>query len=53
LQQQDGSELEHNELSFSYLPMAPIVLLYKNAPPMSKIILDRQSDCSRSAFKRK
>jgi hypothetical protein len=53
LQQQDGPELEHDELSFSYLPEAPIVLFCKNAPPMSKIILDRQPDCSKSAFKRK
>jgi hypothetical protein len=52
LQQQDGPELEHDKLSFSYLPVAPIVLFYKNAPPTSKIILDRQPDCSRSAFKR-
>jgi hypothetical protein len=53
LQQQDGLELKHDELSFSYLPMAPVVLFCKNAPPMSKIVLDRQPDCSRSAFKRK
>jgi hypothetical protein len=49
LQQQDGPELEHDELSFSYLPVAHIVLFCKNAPPMSKIILDRQPDCSKSA----
>jgi hypothetical protein len=51
LQQQESPELEHNELSFSYLPTAPVVLFCKNAPPMSKIILDRQPDCSRLAFK--
>jgi hypothetical protein len=51
LQQQDGPELAHDELSFSYLPVAPVVLFCKNAPPMSKIILDRQADCSRSTFK--
>jgi hypothetical protein len=51
LQQQDGPELEHDELSFSYLSVAPVVLFCKNAPPMSKTILDRQPDCSRSAFK--
>jgi hypothetical protein len=51
LQHQDSPELEHDELSFSYLPTSPVVLFYKNAPPMSKIILDRQPDCSRSAFK--
>jgi hypothetical protein len=51
LQHQDGPELEHDELSFSYLSAAPIVLFCKNAPPMSKIILDRQPDYSRSAFK--
>jgi hypothetical protein len=50
LQQQDGPELEHDELSFSYLPVAHVVLLCKNAAPMSKIILDRQPDCSKSAF---
>jgi hypothetical protein len=53
LQHQDGPELEHDELSFTYLPVAPVVLFCKNAPPLSKIILDLQPDCSRSAFKRK
>jgi hypothetical protein len=53
LQQQDDPELEHDELSFSYLPVAPIVLFCKNAPPMSKILLDRQPNCSRSAFEQK
>jgi hypothetical protein len=33
LQQQEGPELEHDELSFSYLPAAPIVFFCKNAPP--------------------
>jgi hypothetical protein len=53
LQQQDGPELEHDELSFSYLPAALVVLFCKNAPPMPKIILDHQPDCSKSAFKQK
>jgi hypothetical protein len=53
LQQQDGPELEHDKLSFSYLPAVPVVLFCKNAPPMLKIRLDRQPDCSKSAFKRK
>jgi hypothetical protein len=53
LQQQDGPELKHDELSISYLPAAPVVLFCKNAPPMSKIILDCQLDCSRSTFKQK
>jgi hypothetical protein len=53
LQQQDGPEPEHNDLSFSYLPVAPVVLFCKNAPPMSKIILSRQPDSSKSASKRK
>jgi hypothetical protein len=53
LQHQDGPELEHNELSFSYLLAAPVILFYKNAPPKLKIILDRQPNCSTSAFKRK
>jgi hypothetical protein len=53
LKQQDGPELEYNNLSFSYLPMAPVVLFCKNAPPMSKIILDSQPDSSKSASKRK
>jgi hypothetical protein len=39
-QQQDGPELEYDDLSFSYLPVALVVLFCKNAPPMSKIILD-------------
>jgi hypothetical protein len=37
LQQQDGPELEHDELSFSYLPAAPVVLFYKNAPPCRRL----------------
>jgi hypothetical protein len=53
LQQQDGPELEHDELSFSYLPVAPVVLFCKNATPMSKIILDHHPDYSKSAFNRK
>jgi hypothetical protein len=53
LKQQDGPELEYNNLSFSYLPMAPVVLFCKNAPPLSKIILDSQPDSSKSASKRK
>jgi hypothetical protein len=40
LQQQDGQEPEHDDLSFSYLPAAPVVLFCKNAPPMSKFILN-------------
>jgi hypothetical protein len=40
LQQQDGLELEYDNLSFSYLSVAPVVLFCKNAPPMSKIILE-------------
>jgi hypothetical protein len=40
LQQHDGPELEYDDLSFSYLPVAPVVLFCKNVPPMSKIILD-------------
>jgi hypothetical protein len=51
LQQRNSLELEHDELSFSYLLVAPVVLFCKNAPPMSKIILDRQPDYLRSAFK--
>jgi hypothetical protein len=51
LQQQDGPELEYDDLSFSYLLVAPAVLFYKNAPPMSKIILDIQPDSSKSASK--
>jgi hypothetical protein len=43
----------HDEPSFSHLPAALVVLFYKNAPPMLKIILDRQPDCSKSALKRK
>jgi hypothetical protein len=46
LQQQDDPDPEHDDLSFSYLLTAPIVLFCKNAPPMSKIILDCQSDSS-------
>jgi hypothetical protein len=51
LQQQDGPELEYDDLSFSYLPAAHVVLFCKNAPPMLKIILDSQSDSSKSASK--
>jgi hypothetical protein len=53
LQQQDGPGPEHNDLSFSYLLVAPVVLFCKNAPPMLKIILNRQPDSSKSASKRK
>jgi hypothetical protein len=51
LQQQDGPELEYDDLPFSYLSAAPVVLFCKNAPPMSKIILDSQPNSSKSAFK--
>jgi hypothetical protein len=53
LQQQDGLELEYDDLSFSYLSAAPVVLFCKNAPPMSKIILASQPDSLKSASKRK
>jgi hypothetical protein len=53
LQQQDGPGPEHDDLSFSYLLVAHVVLFCKNAPPMSKIILNRQPDSSKSASKRK
>jgi hypothetical protein len=33
LQQQDGPELEHDKLSFSYLLASPVVLFCNNAPP--------------------
>jgi hypothetical protein len=53
LQQQDGPELEYDDLSFSYLLTAPIVIFCKNAPPMSKIILDSKPDTSKSTSKLK
>jgi hypothetical protein len=53
LQQQDGPGPEHDYLSFSYLPVAPVVRFCNNAPPMSKIILNRQHDSSKSASKQK
>jgi hypothetical protein len=53
LRQQDGPGPEHDDLSFSYLPTAHVVLFCKNAPPMSKIILNHQPDSSKSASKRK
>jgi hypothetical protein len=53
LQQQDSPELEYDDLSFSYLPVAPVVLFYKNAPPMSKIILASQPNSSKLASKQK
>jgi hypothetical protein len=53
LQQQDGPRPEHDDLSFSYLLVAPVVLFCKNAPLMSKIILNHQPDSSKSASKRK
>jgi hypothetical protein len=53
LHQQDGPGPEHNDLSFSYLLAAPVVLFCKNAPPMSKIILNCQPDSSKSASKQK
>jgi hypothetical protein len=51
LQQQDGSELEYDDHSFSYLLAAPLVLFCKNAPPILKIILDSQPDSSKLASK--
>jgi hypothetical protein len=51
LQQQVGPEPEYDDLSFSCLPMAPVVLFYKNAPSMLKIILHSQPDSSKSASK--
>jgi hypothetical protein len=51
LQQQDGPELEYDDLSFSHLPVAPVVLFCTNAPPMSKILLDGQPNSSKSASK--
>jgi hypothetical protein len=51
LQQQDSLGPEHDDLSFSYLPAAPVVLFYKNGPPMLKIILNRQPGSSKSASK--
>jgi hypothetical protein len=53
LQQQDGPELEYDDLSFSSLPTAFVVLFCKNAPPISKIILASQPDSSKLASKRK
>jgi hypothetical protein len=53
LQQQDGPEPEHDDLSISYLRAAHVVLFCKNAPPMSKIILNRQPDSSKLASKQK
>jgi hypothetical protein len=53
LQQQVGPEPEYGDLSFSYLPVAPVVLFCKNAPPMLKIILDSQPDSSKLASKQK
>jgi hypothetical protein len=53
LQQQDGLEPEYDDLSFPYLLVAPVILFCKNAPPMSKIILDSQPDSSKLASKQK
>jgi hypothetical protein len=53
LQQQDGPKPEHDDLSFSYLLTTLVVLFCKNAPPISKIILNRQPNSSKSASKRK
>jgi hypothetical protein len=46
LQHQDGPELEHDKLSFSYLPAAPVVLFYKNAP-LSHPVLRPKPDAHR------
>jgi hypothetical protein len=53
LQQQDSPGPEHDDLSFSYLPVAPVVLFCKNAPPMSKIILNHQPYSLKLVSKRK
>jgi hypothetical protein len=53
LQQQDDPGPEHDDLSFSYLSVALVVLFCKNAPPMLKIIRNCQLDSSKLASKQK
>jgi hypothetical protein len=53
LQQQDGPGPGYDDLLFSYLSAAPVVHICKNAPPMSKVILNHQPDSLKSASKQK
>jgi hypothetical protein len=54
LQQEDGSEPKNDDGStFKFLPVAPIVLFGKNAPPPSKVIMQIQPDSAKSASKQK
>jgi hypothetical protein len=54
LQQEDGPEPKNDDGStFKFLPVAPVVLFSKNAPPLSKVIMWIQHDSAKSASKRK
>jgi hypothetical protein len=54
LQQEDGPEPKNDDGStFTFLPVAPVVLFGKNAPPASKVIMQIQPDSAKSASKRK
>jgi hypothetical protein len=42
LQQQDDPEPKNDDGStFKFLPVAPVVLFGKNAPPLSKVIMQK------------
>jgi hypothetical protein len=54
LQQEDGPEPKNDDGStFKFLPVAPVILFGKNAPPPSKVIMRIQPDSAKSASKRK
>jgi hypothetical protein len=54
LQQEDGPEPKNDDGStFKFLPAAPVALFGKNAPPLSKVMMQIQSDSTKSASKRK
>ena len=55
-QELDSSELEHEDgPSIKFVPTAPVVLFGKNAPPLSKVLLQGQQTkpSSKASAKRK
>jgi hypothetical protein len=54
LQREDGPEPKNDDGStFKFLPVAPVALFGKNAPPPSKVIMRIQPDSTKLASKRK
>jgi hypothetical protein len=54
MQQEDGPEPKNNDGStFKFSAVAPMTLFSKNAPPLSKAIMQIQPGSAKPAFKRK